>query len=169
MDDFKYLYLMRHAKSDWGDPTVSDHDRILNTRGLRNAPYMGRQLRNKKPMPEQVVSSDAARALLTARMIAEEVGLSGNDVIVEPGIYEASRLQLQAVVQEQDDFYNSILLVGHNPGITELVNYWCDENFANIPTSGVVMIEFQTKHWSKTDKIKGKVLDFDYPKRSHDS
>ena len=41
MEDFKYLYLMRHAKSDWGDPTVSDHDRILNTRGLRNAPYMG--------------------------------------------------------------------------------------------------------------------------------
>lgn len=163
----KYLYLLRHAKSSWTDTELSDHERTLNDRGIRDAPEMGLRLKQKSPLPELILCSDATRALLTARFVATEIGYDRKEITYIPSIYESSVENLRAIVSQQRDQYNTILLVGHNPAITELVNDWCNENFVNVPTCGLVLIEFDVDHWKLTLDIKGKVMDFDYPKKKN--
>ncbi len=161
----KTLYLVRHAKSDWSSPGLKDFDRPLNKRGKKNAPLMGKMLRRKAILPDVLISSPALRALTTAKLIAREIGCKPEDILLEKSIYEASPSTLITLISQQPDTYGSLMLFGHNPGLTELASQLSDFDEDNIPTGGIVGIQWEIDSWSAIRTRKGKLLFFHYPKQ----
>ncbi len=159
------LFLIRHAKSSWDDPTLADFDRPLNKRGREDAPLMGRFLKKSGIKPDLIVSSPAKRAKKTARIVAEELGYNKDDILFVDGIYEASLQSLIYTVCGFPDEAKRVMLVGHNPGITELANALGDVAIDNVPTAGIVGIAFDAEQWREACRMKGHTVLFEYPKK----
>jgi phosphohistidine phosphatase len=141
----KTLFLLRHAKSSWDDPDLSDFNRPLNNRGLKAAPKMGAMIRKRKLQPEVVLSSPALRAKQTTEIVCEAAGLA-TVVCFEPEIYEATPQRLLKIVQGIDDQMNSAMLVGHNPGFEELLAALTAES-QRMPTAALACIELSIDKW----------------------
>ena len=120
----KTLYLIRHAKSSWKDITLDDFDRPLNQRGKKNAPFMGKLLKQREVKPDLIISSPAKRAKCTANIIAREIGYT-KDIVFEPKIYESNLVSLKNVIYSIDDKYNTVFLFGHNPCLNIFVEDFC--------------------------------------------
>jgi phosphohistidine phosphatase len=161
----KRLYLIRHAKSSWDDPRLADFDRPLNERGKRDAPRMGRRLAEGGHRPDVLLSSPARRAFGTAKRIAHELGFRKEDIFRNSHFYHADESQLLQAVHAQPDKAGSIMLFGHNPGLTEFATLLCQYPFENIPTCGVVCIDFLVDSWKRVTYNKGTLQFFDYPKK----
>jgi phosphohistidine phosphatase len=162
----KRLILVRHAKSSWQHPDLDDFDRPLNSRGKTNAPDMGKRLAKLKLNTELLISSPAVRAVKTAKMIADEIAYPRNRLKLDKRIYEAAILDLLDVVQNIEDDYRIVMLVGHNPGITYLGVFLSNYEVENIPTCGVFCIDFKVDSWHQIEKSSGKFVFFDFPKNS---
>lgn len=159
----KILVLIRHAKSSWAHPELSDFERPLNKRGKRDAPFMGRQLKKRGLMPDLFLASPAKRAKLTAKAIATELGLDQQSVVFDENIYHAGQNEMVHIIQQTDASHDVLFLVGHNFTITDVASLLAAQNFENVPTTGMVGIAF-TSTWDNVGKEKGKLLFFDYPK-----
>jgi phosphohistidine phosphatase len=162
----KQLLLIRHAKSDWNDPTQKDFDRPLNNRGHKNAPEMAHRLVKKGFIPQQLVSSPAMRAQTTAKYFAEAFGIKKSEIQNEQPIYEGSASSLLKVINQLDNGHDLIALFGHNPGLTTIAVNLCGADIYNIPTCGMVLIEFPFDEWKMVSNGTGKMVFFDYPKKS---
>ena len=160
----KILTLVRHAKSSWNDPTLTDRQRPLNTRGERDAPKMGKRIVNHGIRPSLIISSPAARAWTTARIIAQEIGYPAEFLQREDSLYLASLDDLLAVVAAQDNGFNSLLVVAHNPGLTEFANFLQPGLTNNLPTAGVVSVQIESDDWSLYEQPETELLAYDYPK-----
>lgn len=160
----KHLYLIRHAKSSWSDPKLSDFARPLNKRGKRDAPLMGDRLSSVSPKPEIIISSPAKRARRTARLIGGKLGFSKKDIILDDQLYTFAREGLLDVITKTPDSFNVLAAVGHNYGITECAEWLSGENLDNIPTCGIVLLKFSVSSWSLIGPDTARVLLFDYPK-----
>lgn len=160
----KTLYLVRHAKSSWKIEGVKDMDRPLKGRGVRDAYSTSEWLREQKCIPEHVVSSPATRALHTAIIFSNSLGLHANDIQIENAIYHANAKDLLQIIRNLSDAYSSVMLFGHNPTITDVVNKCIDHRIDNVPTTGVACLRFEVDEWKKLDK-KAELVFFDYPKR----
>lgn len=161
----KQLVLMRHAKSSWGDSGLADHDRPLSGRGLRDAPRMGKRLAAQGIAPDLLLSSSALRARQTAELVAGALGPSSPATRIEPGIYLATPGELIGTVASLDDAVGELLLVGHNPGLTQLANILLPGlGLHNLPTAGVVAIECDTDRWAGIDSAAFRLRFYDYPK-----
>lgn len=160
----KTLYLVRHAKSSWKFPELADFDRPLNRRGKRDAPEMGKRLQQQGIRPDLITSSPAKRARKIARAIAKAVGYPASAIAYSPEVYEASVDSLVALLQAADNQVAVLMLVGHNPELTDLANQLTDHYIDNVVTSGVVAIEFTTERWAEVGQHKGQFLWYDYPK-----
>jgi phosphohistidine phosphatase len=161
----KNLYLIRHAKSDWNDSSLSDFDRPLNERGKKAAPEMGKRLAKKKIEPDLICSSPAKRAITTARKIAEEINFDPDKIKEIKEIYEATVKNLLEVVNDIPEKHKSVFIVGHNPGLTDFANYLSNAHLMNIPTCGVVHIQFDNLHWKEISAMTGKMIEFDFPRK----
>ncbi|MGI9541890.1 MAG: SixA phosphatase family protein [Cyclobacteriaceae bacterium] len=161
----KTLYLVRHAKSSWDFPHLSDFNRPLNKRGKKNAPEMGKRMAMKNISPDLLLASPAKRAFSTAKSVAKELNYAVEMIQTDESIYHAGVGDLLFAIQKVSDQYQSLMLFGHNPGFTDLANDLTGELIANVPTAGVVAIEFQADQWSAVNLGQGKMLFFDYPKR----
>ncbi len=144
----KHLWIVRHAKSDWGDPGLPDFERPLNKRGLGNAPAMGKWLAGQGVVPELIISSPAVRARRTAEMLATGMGYPLERIQLERRIYEASPETLLDVLAQADAAVNRLMLVGHNPGLTLLVNMLGGGPLDNLPTCAVAALTFNSPDWS---------------------
>ena len=164
----KRLILIRHAKSDWGNPSTKDFDRPLNKRGNLNAPEMAQRMVTQNIFPDLIVSSPALRALTTAKYFAKEWGIGEKKIETDKNIYEAGLKTLLGVVNHFDPTYNTIAMFGHNPGFTDFANYLSDVNIYNMPTCSIVMLEFPFDEWNLVSSSTAKVLLFDYPKSGED-
>jgi phosphohistidine phosphatase len=160
----KILTLVRHAKSSWKNPDLADHERPLNKRGERDAPEMGRRLAAQGQCPDLIVTSPAVRAKVTAETIAEAVGYRVGDIVEDERIYEANAGKLLDVIRELDDSHRHVMLFGHNPGFTHLVNRLAEDAVDNVPTCGVVQLEHEGGSWSEVGRLGSMTMDFDYPK-----
>jgi len=160
----KILTLVRHAKSSWKDPDLADHERPLNKRGKRDAPEMGRRLAARGRRPDLIVTSPALRARRTAETIAEAVGYRVEDIVEDERLYDAGAAELLDVIQEMDDSHRHVMLFGHNPAFTQLVNRLADEAVDNLPTCGVVRFEHAGPTWSEIGRLGPLPMEFDYPK-----
>lgn len=161
----KTLYIVRHAKSSWKDPDLDDLDRPLNERGEKDAPRMGKRLKEKEISPELIYTSPSVRTLTTAKIITEILGCSVSQIHVLDDLYHASEKKLLRILQGVPDQTKSLMLVGHNPGLTEFVNDLLDEDLENIPTAGVVAAELNISKWKDAEWKCGEMVFFDYPRR----
>jgi phosphohistidine phosphatase len=159
----KMLYLVRHAKSSWKDLSIDDFNRPLNTRGKNDAPIMGKILFKKKINVELIISSPAKRTRDTANFIAHEVGYT-DEIIFNKSLYEASTDDLLAVIKNFSNNFNNVMLIGHNPGLTNLLNYLSNEDLSNIPTCGIVALKSKTL-WSEIERHDCEIIFFKYPKK----
>ena len=160
----KTIFLVRHAKSSWKDPTMSDFDRPLNNRGKKDATFMGELLKKKLINPDLILSSPANRAKRTAIEVASIVGFSEDKIIFKNEIYEATLHTLLNLIKEIDERFNSVMIFGHNPGLTIFHNFICNKYIENIPTCGVAASTF-AKRWSECEKNSFEFLFFEYPKK----
>jgi len=161
----KTLFLVRHAKSSWKDTSLPDLLRPLNKRGRRDAPAMGRRLVGRGIEVELVLSSPAMRAQQTAEALAEELLYPWDEIVTEESLYEADGDEILAVIEVQDDWVDSLMVVGHNPGLTSLANYLGRVDIENVPTSGVVELRYDVLSWSMIASTGPTEVRFDYPKK----
>jgi len=164
----KQLIIVRHAKSDWGDFNLKDFDRPLNARGHRNAPEMATRLVEKSIQPSLIVSSPALRAITTANYFASCWKMESEFIKTESSIYEAPFKNLLKVINGLSDQHDIVAMFGHNPGLTDLLNYLTDEHIANMPTCSVAMITFPFDEWKMVSSGTGSLQLFDYPKSGLD-
>ncbi|MDX4025582.1 histidine phosphatase family protein [Aliarcobacter skirrowii] len=157
------LILIRHAKSDWSNPLLDDFERPLNKRGEKNAPFMAKILKKEIQKPDLIISSPSFRTKLTLEYFLKEFEYKG-EVIFEKSIYEAPFENLLKVIKNIDDKYKTIFLIGHNPGLNDLANFLLGSFEDNIPTSGVLKIDFDTNSWKNISKDNSKLIFFKYPK-----
>lgn len=159
----KTLILVRHAKSDWGDPSLDDFDRPLNDRGKRDAPVMAHRLLDKKIKIDAFISSPAKRARKTATIFATAYKKE-NDLILIDELYGASEDVFSSVVEKAKDKHECIAVFSHNPGITDYANELTDTKVDNIPTSGVFAVKADCSSWKDFALAKKECWFFDYPK-----
>ncbi len=160
----KTLYLVRHAKSSWNDPTLSDQQRPLNKRGLRNAPEMAARLSDCDTHVDQIICSPANRARTTAQYMASGISYKHQNIQQNDQIYFGGIHAMIDIITQTSSGVNSLMLVGHNPDMTSLFNYLCGNQTYNMPTCAIATIGFDGD-WDDVCKNSGKVLDYDYPKR----
>ncbi|MFM2139363.1 MAG: hypothetical protein RJA57_1670 [Bacteroidota bacterium] len=160
----KTLILVRHAKSDWNDPTLDDFDRPLNERGKRDAPVMARRLREKHIRPDRILSSPAKRAARTARVFAEELDVKKKQVLYNEALYLAPPSVYYDVLSHLDRDCDTVALFAHNDGITAFANQLTDVRIDNIPTCGVFAVRIHCEDWSTFRDAQKDFWFFDQPK-----
>ena len=161
----KTLVIVRHGKSSWDNPGLSDHQRPLSKRGLKDAPLMGARLAESGPPVDRVISSSATRALTTAELVTHEMGLPWDEIQIEDALYHATEEDMIDLINEQDDYLDGLMLFGHNPGMTYLVNDLSDLDLDNLPTCGVVVLQFDVESWSEIGDGIALTAEIDYPKK----
>jgi len=163
----KTITIFRHAKSSWDEPGLNDHDRPLNKRGERDAPLMADRLKAAGIRPSLILSSPAVRAWTTAKIIARQITYPTEFLQREPGLYLAGVNKLFDVIAAQDEGFNSIVVVGHNPGLTELANALVPNLTSNLPTAGFVSVLVNVETWDLRSREAAELVEYDYPKREH--
>jgi len=162
------LTLIRHAKSSWDNPALSDFDRPLNKRGMKNAPLMGKIISKRGLVFDRIVASPALRAITTAQLIAGKLDFPEQGIQQRDELYDASMEELLDCVHSLDSQYQSIALVAHNPGLTNLCNYLSGESIANLPTCAVAVIEFDLDDWRDVYQGAGRLAVYEYPRKYAD-
>lgn len=160
----KTIYLVRHAKSSWKDSSLSDIDRPLNKRGRRSAPDMGKRMLAHGHVPELIVSSPANRARSTAGKIAGQLDFDPAMIRIDDKLYFSGMLGMKQVIEGLDDSCRKVMLVGHNPTMTFLMNELADTDVDNMPTCAVAVIGFDMASWAELDSTDGYLIGYDYPK-----
>jgi phosphohistidine phosphatase len=160
----KTLFLIRHAKSSWDDPALPDKDRPLNDRGKRAAPKMGKRLAKRDVTPDLILSSPAMRALTTAQIIARKLDYKLQSIVVDDRLYAAEMHDLLNVIEQLDDKLGRVMLVGHNPELTELAHRLSSE-VTHMPTCAVIELTFGAKSWTNIRRAKPTNVTIDYPKK----
>jgi phosphohistidine phosphatase len=161
----KTLYLMRHAKSSWSFDDLTDEQRPLNDRGRDDAPRIGQALAKRNIKLDLLISSGAVRAMTTAALVAKELDYPHEQIEVRPEVYHADTSTLLSVVRSCPDQAQSVLLVGHNNGISEFVNL-LSPNAINeeLPTAGIVCLHLNIDSWASADSATTEFYFFDRPK-----
>ncbi|MFT6096760.1 MAG: phosphohistidine phosphatase [Nonlabens sp.] len=158
----KQLIIIRHGKSTWDLP-VRDYDRVLTQRGIDDAHLIGKALRKIDLIPDAIWSSTAARALQTAIIVTEYVDYNFKNLKLKRDLYTFDSNDLLKIIATCDDNLNSLIIFSHNHGITDLVNQLGSTKFDNVPTSGVVAIDFDSNSWSAL--LKGTTKFHLFPKQ----
>jgi phosphohistidine phosphatase len=151
----KILYLLRHAKSSWKDESLPDFERPLNRRGKQAAETIGRYLKRELIVPELVLSSPAVRARETIERVAKAAKWSG-EVRFDQRIYEAGGLRLLEVVSQIENERKTALLVGHNPGIEELLMLLTGDS-ERVPTAALAKVELKSSKWTTASDKRAKL------------
>lgn len=161
----KQLLLIRHGKSDWDHPGLTDHDRPLNDRGLRDAPRIASALIGRGVRPDLIVSSTAVRALTTAQLIAGKMGYPPENILEVPALYLAPPGVILRAIQQLDEAAGTVMIFGHNPGMHEAVAaFAAGEEVADFPTLAVARIEISAEHWGSVEWDSARLLELIIPR-----
>lgn len=164
----KTLLIIRHAKSSWDQPGISDFERPLNERGKKDAPQMAKRIKDKGIHLDLVLSSPAKRAKKTARYFAEEFGFKKEDINLVEALYGATQTEFLQTVKEIDDRYNTVALFSHNPGISDFASSLTNVKVDDMPTCAVFALQVETESWKNFPDAEKNFLFFDYPKNPLD-
>lgn len=165
----KVLYLVRHAKSSWKDTTLPDHKRPLLEKGKKRTKKVIDFLWQKKVSVNYMISSPAVRAYETSMHLAKALNYPVEKIQLSPHAYYGDAQKLFNLICAVSNDYNKLMLIGHNPALTNLINDFIETKIDYLPTSGIVALKFQTDRWTKIGTAE-RVLDFVvYPKMIADS
>lgn len=163
----KTLLLVRHAKSSWSDADISDINRPLKRSGVKDAIEVSKKLKTLKCSPDILITSPAVRAITTALIFARTLKYQYNRIVINEMVYDFSKDALLPLLRNIDDKYNVIMLVGHDPAFTNLLNDLTGKILDKIPTSSVAKIRFSVKHWNKIIHKSGKLVFIKSPKKEN--
>jgi len=145
----KRLTLLRHANAEWKDPQISDFDRPLNRRGNSEAEAMGRRLMELHLTPTILLTSTARRAEQTADILARELGVNARNVRAEESLYLAEPEDILRLIHSSGPRLGHLMIVGHNPGISELAQRLApNRNIGDLTTGAACSFTFDTNSWS---------------------
>ncbi len=161
----KTLILVRHAKSSWDDDNLPDRFRPLAERGERDAPVMGARLAAQGVEADLILSSPATRALSTAEALAEEIEYPVEEIVTDERIYGADPSELLQIIRRLDPALGCVILVGHNPELTELVNDLSPVRVDSLPTCAVVTLEYRADRWDRVGDNHPSRMDLDFPRK----
>lgn len=161
----KQLIIVRHGKSSWDYEGIADIDRPLNLRGIKNAHEMARRFLTRKILPDWILTSPANRALHTATIFARLLNIPFQNFFIEERIYAADAPGIIEMITGLEDQIPSVMIFGHNPAFTSLANHFLEDHIDNIPTAGVVWLEFGVDQWKAIDHNTVTKSFFDYPKK----
>lgn len=157
----KTVYLLRHAKSSWDDPELADFERPLNARGRNAARFIGRLMHERGIVPGSIICSPAKRARQTAELVGETGGLQ--TPTFDERIYAASPLILLDLLRETAARTESVMIVGHNPGLGDLVRILTGRS-ETLPTAALVRIDLGPEDWPEIDPGSGELAFIVRPK-----
>lgn len=157
----KLLYLVRHAKSSWAEPGLADIDRPINKRGKRDASKMGMRLKDRGVALDLILTSPAKRARRTTTELVKAMGYEGEMQVVE-AIYGGGAAGIVGLAQTTKESVDSLMVVGHNPNLTELANTLTGFKSDNVPTCAVICSEHNS--WSDVGVRQGRLQFYDHPK-----
>jgi phosphohistidine phosphatase len=160
----KTLYVMRHAKSSWGEPELADFDRPLIEKGEMRTKKIVDFLLKKEVNIDMILSSPAVRALETAKIIARGLKLPEENLRFDKSIYEAETSQLHDLFLDLPAFVNHLMIIGHNPTVTYFSNEFMEKKIDSMPTSAIVCINFDTDDWTQITPGNAKLKFLIYPK-----
>ena len=160
----KTLLLVRHAKSSWDQPGLSDFDRPLNERGKKDAPLMAKRVKEKSIDLDLLVSSPAKRARQSARYFAEEFGFKKEEIRLVEDLYGATRREFLQAIEELQDKFKTVALFSHNPGITDFASSLTNVRVDDMPTCAVFAVQANAETWKEFMEAEKSFLFFDYPK-----
>lgn len=152
----KTVYIVRHGKSSWENPDLPDHFRKLLPEGEKRTEKVGRHLRMKLINPDLIITSSATRALETAKIMARELRYPPDQININTTFYRTGNDEIMETLYELPEEIESVMLVGHDPVFTELVNFFLEpENrIKKLPTSAVAAFHFKTEHWEEIENAK---------------
>ena len=158
------LLILRHAKSSWADAFTDDWERPLTERGVRDAIRVGQLLRRLSLVPDLIITSDAVRAETTAKTVADAAGYTG-EVVLSSLLYHATPDAVIDVLRAAPDpAVRAIMVVGHNPGLEDLVAQLSGDH-VDLPTAALVHLGLPVVHWSDVDgTTDAKVIDIWRPR-----
>lgn len=162
----KRLLIIRHAKSGWDDPSLTDFDRTLTDRGKSDAAMMAKRIKKNSIKIDAFVSSPAKRAKKTAEIFMKEYDEKEKNLLLVPSLYEACIKDFYDAVEKLNDQEDTVALFSHNPGITGFINSLECSPIYNMSTSAVFALKIKTKHWKEFKESKKEFLFFDYPKNA---
>lgn len=154
----KHLILVRHAKSSWSNPSLKDKIRPLSKRGKKEALLVGQSLKEMGLIPQLILSSPAKRAIKTAKRIAKKLNYPKNSISKDELIYSDDIHDLLKVISSIREDIDQVLLVGHNPSLLELGNYFTGTKIEKLSTSGILMIEFKVKSWKQISTSNSELI-----------
>ncbi|WP_429079608.1 SixA phosphatase family protein [Aeromonas bivalvium] len=158
------LILMRHGKSSWEDASLSDRARPLAARGLHDAPLMGARLAREGVRPDLILSSPACRALSTANIIAEVLGYRPEEIVTDERLHGSDVGTLLEVMAELGDPFRCVMLLGHDPGFTDLAHRFSGR-ITRMPTCAVARFTFDAPSWPVAASQRPVTAVLDYPKK----
>ncbi len=155
------LILIRHAKSSWNTP-VQDFDRPLSKKGINDAHNVSDVLVRNLPKTSIIWTSPAKRARETALIFAQNFLIPLESVIQKRELYTFEAGELEKIIKSCENSHSNLILFGHNDAITKFVNKFGDLSIENVPTSGVVEIDFDNDDWNQISK--GKIVQTIFPR-----
>ncbi|MCB9423397.1 MAG: histidine phosphatase family protein [Ardenticatenaceae bacterium] len=159
----KTLLILRHAKSSWDNAQLTDYERPLNSRGKQDAPLMGKLLREQDLVPDLIITSSAERALATAEAVALAGGYE-QEIRATRSFYHADPDAYIDVLRQLDDSLERVMVVGHNPGMEELLEELTGL-WEQMPTAALAQIALPINHWHEfEDGTTGELVNLWRPK-----
>ena len=166
MKNRKFLHIVRHAKSSWDYENISDIDRPLKLKGIKNAYEMARRIKINNTLPELIITSPANRAFHTAAIFTRVFELMFKNLIINENLYAAEEENIIDIIRSTDNSVSSLMICGHNPELTGFVNFYVKNTILNIPTSGIVTLIFDMDSWKEISKNNLVSELFDFPKKN---
>ncbi len=163
----KTVLILRHAKSSWREAGLADHERPLNKRGKRDAPRMGRLLREEDLVPDLIISSSAVRARKTAQLVIEASGYDG-ELRLARELYAAEPEAYLEVLQILPETVTSVMVVGHNPGLEELLELLSGD-WQRLPTAALAQVALELDAWQDlSEETQGNLVNLWLPRQLAD-
>jgi phosphohistidine phosphatase len=153
----KTVYLVRHGKSSWENMQYQDYERPLIDKGISRTRKIAGFLSDKKVVPDMILSSHAVRAFETAKLLATKLNYPIEKIKIDENLYFLGQQAMENILLGLDDGLKEVMLVGHNPDMTNFVNLFLDKKIDYLPTTGVVCVRFDTNHWNEVFLAKREI------------
>jgi phosphohistidine phosphatase len=163
----KTLLIIRHGKADWPSPGQHDQDRPLTQTGIKRTEKIAEFLKTKRIKPDLIIASRAVRAAETAKVLADGIGYDKSLIRFEKSIYHSTHTDILELFYEIPETVQTLVIVGHNPTLTDFSNLFLEHPIDNLPTTGVVCLLFDTYSWTSLEKAPVKSDFIIFPKLLH--
>ena len=159
----KKLIIVRHSKSSWKDLSLTDFHRPLNNRGKSDGPIMSRYLSSKINRIDFLHSSSSVRTFETSKFFISKIEFK--NIKYDDNLYHGSAHSIISFIKNYPDHYNTVMIIAHNPGLTNLINMITHINIDNFPTTGIANIDFDCDSWNYISIENSNLVDLKFPKQ----